>query len=94
MPSRRSIARQAGSRLHDPNAINCSARQAGFSTRRMRKTGTLRASEESRVDGNGLIGPSAGATTAPTFAPRQTPFPVLPLPHFSPHLAVAERGAP
>jgi hypothetical protein len=25
---------------------------------------------------------------------RQTPFPVLPLPHFFPHLAVAERGAP
>jgi len=48
----------------------------------------------SAVDGNGGIGPSAGATAAPKFAPRQTPFPVLPLPHFSPHLAVAERGAP
>jgi len=33
---------------------------------------------------NGVIGPSAGATTAPTFAPRQTPFPVLPSPTFSP----------
>ena len=58
------------------------------------KEGTLEAIGGSAVDGNGGIGPSAGATAAPKFAPRQTPFPVLPLPHFFPHLAVAESGAP
>ena len=44
--------------------------------------------------GEGGAGRNGWSNRRPKPAPRQTPFPVLPLPHFFPHLAVAERGAP
>ena len=46
--------------------------------------------------GVSLAADEAGPHEVPDedFAAGAPPFPVLPLPHFFPHLAVAERGAP